>query len=159
MSKIPQTYIINQEQRDSITEELGKLKKQNIQLQQSLREQQAKSTAESEDLFLELLEVADTLESLLTYLENNSNPTPEFIQRLPRSIGAIYRKLLNVLAKRQVVPIELEESQLDFNLYKVVDREVRTDLADQTITQILRRGFRRSEKILRPAEVIVSKNE
>lgn len=159
MSKISQTYIINQEQRDSITEELGKLKKQNIQLQQYLREQQAKSTAESEDFFLELLEVADTLESLLTYLENNSNPSPEFIQRLPRSIGAIYRKLLNVLAKRQVVPIELEESQLDFNLYKVVDREVRTDLPDQTITQILRRGFRRSEKILRPAEVIVSKNE
>ena len=159
MSKISQTYIINQEQRDSITEELGKLKKQNIQLQQSLREQEAKSTAQSEDLFLELLEVADTLESLLTYLENNSNPTPEFIQRLPRSIGAIYRKLLNVLAKRQVIPIELEESQLDFNLCKVVDREVRTDLPDQTITQILRRGFRRNEKILRPAEVIVSKNE
>ncbi len=159
MSKIPQTYIINQEQRDSTIDELSKLKKQNIQLQQTLREQQAKSTAKSEDLFLELLEVADTLESLLTYLENNSNPTPEFIQRLPRSIGAIYRKLLNVLAKRQVVPIELEGSQIDFNLYKVVDREVRTDLPDQTITQILRRGFRRSEKILRPAEVIVSKNE
>ena len=152
-------FKISSEQRDLISEELGKLKKENIQLQQTLREQKAKSTAESEDLFIELLEVADTLESLLSYLENNSNSTPEFIQRLPRSIGAIYRKLLNVLAKRQVVPIELEGSQLDFNLCKVVDREVRTDLANQTITQTLRRGFRRSEKILRPAEVIVVKNE
>ena len=152
-------FKISSEQRDLISEELGKLKKENIQLQQTLREQKAKSTAESEDLFIELLEVADTLESFLSYLENNSNSTPEFIQRLPRSIGATYRKLLNVLAKRQVVPIELEGSQLDFNLCKVVDREVRTDLANQTITQTLRRGFRRSEKILRPAEVIVVKNE
>lgn len=60
---------------------------------------------------------------------------------------------------RPKCPIELEGTQPDFDLSRVVDREVRADLPDQTITKILRRGFRLGEKILRPTEVITSKTE
>ncbi len=72
-------------------------------------------------------------------------------------MGAVHRKFLGVLAKRQVVPIELEGTQPNFDLCRVVDREVRSDLPDQTITKILRRGFHSGKKILRPTEVITSK--
>lgn len=105
------------------------------------------------------MEVGDALEAVLDYLADNPNPSPEFLQRLPRSIGAVHRKFLSVLGKRQVLPIELEGTQPDFDLCRVVDREVRTDIADQTITKILRRGFRLAEKLLRPTEVITSKLE
>ncbi|MGB3757746.1 MAG: nucleotide exchange factor GrpE, partial [Rivularia sp. (in: cyanobacteria)] len=118
-----------------------------------------KSAASSEDLYLELLEVGDALENLLEYLASNSELTPEICQRLPKNMGAIHRKLLNVLKKRQISPIELEEIQPDFDLCRVVEREVRSDLADQTITKIVRRGFRLGETILRSAEVITSKIE
>jgi molecular chaperone GrpE len=157
VSDAPQTYIITQEMRDLLVQEIGTLKQQKVSLQQSLREQQTQAAAATEDLFLELLEVGDALEALLEYLTNNSNPSPEFIQRLPRSLGAVHRKFLSVLKKRQVVSIELEGTQPDFNLCRVVDREVRTDLADQTITKIVRQGFTLGEKILRPAEIITSK--
>jgi molecular chaperone GrpE len=152
-------YLLNQELRDLLVQKLGNLEKQNIELQQSLREQQTQATANSEDLFLELLEVADALEALLDYLENNPEPSPEFIQRLPRTVSVVNRKFLSVLGKRQVLPIELEGNHPDFNLCRVVDREIRNDVEDQTITKVVRRGFRFGEKILRPAEVITSKFE
>ncbi|MGB7379390.1 MAG: nucleotide exchange factor GrpE [Rivularia sp. (in: cyanobacteria)] len=159
MSKTSQNLILNQENREQLINKLSTLEKENMLLKQSLREQETKSAASSEDLYLELLEVGDALENLLEYLASNSELTPEICQRLPKNMGAIHRKLLNVLKKRQISPIELEEIQPDFDLCRVVEREVRSDLADQTITKIVRRGFRLGETILRSAEVITSKIE
>ena len=159
MSDAPLTYVLSQEERDRLQRELEALYKERVLLQQSLREQQTQAAATTEDLFLELLELGDALEALLNYLTDNPNLSPEFLQRLPRSLGAVHRKFLSVLGKRQVCPIELEGTQPDFDLCRVVDREVRADLPDQSITKILRRGFRLSEKILRPTEVITSKTE
>jgi len=149
-------YLLTKEQHESIREDLSGLLRQNVLLQQSLREEQTKSTANVEDLFLELLEVTDALESLLTYLKNNPDVNVEFFQRLPRSLGAVNRKLLNTLSKRHVLPIELQSDQPDFNLCRVVDREFRDDVEEQTIVQIVRQGFRFEEKVLRPTEVIIS---
>ncbi|MBN3889919.1 MAG: nucleotide exchange factor GrpE [Nostoc sp. JL31] len=150
--------ILSQEKRDWLKQEFGNLQKEKVLLQQSLREQQTQTAADTEDLFLELLEISDALEALLDYLENNADPNPEFLQRLPKSVGAVNRKFLSVLKKRQVLPIELQSKQPDFNLCRVVDREIRNDIPDQTITKIVRRGFSLKEKILRPAEVITSKS-
>ena len=150
-------FIISQEQLDLTIQEINNLKKDKVVLQQSLREQQTQTAADTEDLFLQFLEIGDALEALLDYLEQNPNPNPEFIQRLPQSVGAVNRKFLSVLKKRQVLPIELQSTQPDFNLCRVVDREVRNDMADQTITKIVRRGFSLGEKTLRPTEVITSK--
>jgi molecular chaperone GrpE len=147
---------LTQEERDRLIEEFGNLQKQNMVLQQSLREQQTQATAYTEDLFLELLEVIDALEDLLNYLNNNPEPNPEIFHRLPRSVGAVHRKFLSVIGKRQVVPIELQGNQPDFNFCRVVDREVRNDLEEQTITKIVRQGFTMGEKVLRPTEIITS---
>jgi molecular chaperone GrpE len=159
VSDLNPTYFRNQELGDLLIEKLGNLGKENVVLQESLREEQTKNTAERKNLFLELLEVADALEALLDYLHNNPKPSPEFIERLPRSIAAVNRKFLSVLGNRQLIPIELESTEPDFNLCRVIDREERTDFPDQTITKIVRRGFRWGERILRPTEVITAKVE
>ncbi|MCC5601292.1 nucleotide exchange factor GrpE [Nostoc favosum] len=152
-------FILSKKKRDLSIQKFGNLQKENVLLQQSLREQQTQTTADTEDLFLEMLEIGDALEALLDYLEQNPDPSPEFIQRLPQSVGAVNRKFLSVLKKRQILPIELQSIQPDFNLCRVVDREVRNDMPDQTITKIVRRGFSLGEKTLRPTEVITSKLE
>ncbi|MFN7659182.1 MAG: nucleotide exchange factor GrpE, partial [Dolichospermum sp.] len=72
---------------------------------------------------------------------------------------AVNRKFLGILRKRQVLPIELQAgTDPDFNLCRVIDQEERTDIPDQTITKIVRRGFYWGEKVLRPAEVITAKS-
>lgn len=159
MSDVAQSYILTQDLRDLLVQEISALKKQNVVLEQSAREQQTVAAAVNEDLFLELLEVGDALEALLDYLANNPSPSVEFTQRLPKSLGAVQRKFLNILKKRQVTSIDIEGTQPDFNLCHVVDREIRTDVADQTITKVVRKGFYLGEKILRPMEVITSKLE
>jgi molecular chaperone GrpE len=95
----------------------------------------------------------------MEYMANNPDPSPQFIQRLPKSVGNVQKKLLNILGKRQVTPIELEGNQPDFEVCKVVDREIKPDLSPQTITKVVRQGFRVNDKVLRPIEVITSKLE
>jgi len=156
---ITNRYFLTQEQRDWLIEEFSSLQTQNTLLQESLKEQQTQATANTEDLLLELLEVTDALEALLNYLESNPEPSPEFIQHLPKSVSAVHRKFLTVLSKRQVTPIELQSDQPDFNFCRVVDREIRNDVEDQTIVKVVRQGFLIGEKVLRPTEIITSKSE
>lgn len=159
MSDPSPKYLISLELRNLLVQKLSTLEKDNVSLQKSLKEQQNQTTAQTEDLFLELLEVADALEALLYYLENNPHQSSEFIARLPNSISAVNRKFLGILRKRQLLPIELQAgTEPDFNLCRVIDREERTDIPDQTITKIVRRGFYWGEKVLRPAEVITAKS-
>ncbi|MFM5998890.1 MAG: nucleotide exchange factor GrpE [Dolichospermum sp.] len=152
-------YLISLELRNLLVEKLTTLEKDNVFLQSSLKEQQTQTTAQTEDLFLELLEVVDALEALLYYLENNTHQSPEFIASLPHSVSAVHRQFLGILKKRQLLPVELQAgTEPDFNLCQVIDQEERTDIPDQTITKIVRRGFYWGEKVLRPAEVITAKS-
>ncbi|HLP87988.1 MAG TPA: nucleotide exchange factor GrpE [Nostocaceae cyanobacterium] len=152
-------FNLTAKQRDLLLEQLGKLLKDQISLEQSIQEERGKAIASSEELFLELLEVVDALEFLLNYLQENPDFTPELIKRLPKSVGSIHKKLLQVLKKRQVQVVEITNNQPDFNICRVVDCEIRPDLEEQTITKVVRQGFRVGERLLRPAEVITAKKE
>ncbi|MGK7874388.1 MAG: nucleotide exchange factor GrpE [Xenococcaceae cyanobacterium] len=153
-------YNLNNNQLNQLLQGIKKLLKKNVSLQQSLRKQQGEASTENEKLFLELLEVVDTLEPLLKYIEEHPDLDPKFIKRLPKSFRVIQKKLLNILSKRQVQPLEIQEGDRpNFNLCRVVECEVRDDLEDQTITKIVRRGFRLEDRILRPVEVITSKKQ
>ncbi len=142
-----------------IEQELGTTLKEVELLKQALRQQQQHTLADREQLFLELLDVFDALESPIAYLQANPEIAPQFIKRLPKSLGNIQQKLAIVLAKRQVTRIELQDDRPDFTCCQVVDLENRPDLAEQTITQIVRQGFRCEDRILRPVEIIISSNQ
>jgi len=150
---------LNAELRDQLINKLGTLQKERVGLQQELREQKSQAIAAKEELFLELFDVFDAVEFLLDYMEQNSELPPQFIQRLPKSLSIVQKKLLGVLQRRQVELLELEGTKPDFDFCRVVEREVRSDVEDQTITKVVRQGFRHGDKILRPIEVITSKKE
>lgn len=154
-----QPLILNPELRDYLVHELGTLKKERVALQQALREQKTQEIAAKEELFLELLDVFDALEFLLDYMDQQSELHPQFIKRLPKSLSIVQKKLLGVLDRRQVKPLELQGTKPNFDLCRVVEREVRSDVDDQTITKVVRQGFRHGEKILRPIEVITSQEK
>jgi len=156
---IVENYQLSSKLREQLVIEIGKLYKQNAFSQQALRDQQTQSESELEAFFLELLEVVDSLDGLLNFLSDNPEPSSDFVKRLPKSIGAVQRKLLNILKKRHVNLIDLEEAQQDYITFRVVDRELNNALPDKTIIKIIRQGYRFKDKILRPAEVITSKLE
>ena len=151
------TLKLTDEQRNQLQQELGNLLKERMSLKQALQQQGETTNSEKEELFLELLEVFDALEFFLNYIQENPDPNPKFFKRLPKSLGTIQKKLLNILERRKVQPIEFQATKPDYNVCQVVDREEREDLEEQTITKVVRQGFRVENKVLRPIEVITSK--
>ena len=159
MPNQPLEFRLSNEKRDQLFVEIGKMLKQKVVLQQTLREQKEQASSFSEDIFLELLEVVDALQFLLDYMAENSNPSTEFISNIPNSLAAVQKKFLSVLAKRQLHQLEITGTKPDFSICKVIDCEVRNDLEESTITKVVRRGFRFGDKVIRPIEVITSKKE
>jgi molecular chaperone GrpE (heat shock protein) len=64
-------------------------------------------------------------------------------------------EFLEVLYRRDVMPIE-ESETFDRKVHKAV-KVAKTEEADQdyTIAQVLKRGFHRADKLLRPEEVVI----
>ncbi|MDJ0736175.1 MAG: nucleotide exchange factor GrpE [Nostocaceae cyanobacterium] len=152
-------FQLSAQQRQLLQQTISTLLKEKVVLQQAVREQQETAAAEAEELFLEILEILDSLEFLVKYLNNNSHSVPQSWSSLPKSLATLEKKLLGIMARRQVNCIDFQGTQPDFTMCRVVDKEVRNDMENQTITQVVRRGFRWGDKLLRPVEVIVSKTD
>ncbi|KKI98053.1 nucleotide exchange factor GrpE [Prochlorothrix hollandica] len=149
--------LISAKKYQELISELSHLLKEHFSLKQENSKQQQQFKSSSEELYLELLEVMDTVESLLNYVTESPEISPQFLKRLPRSISGIQQKLLDVLQRRQVCSITPKSIIADFQMCRVIDYEIREDLEENTILKTVRPGFSIEEKILRPVEVIVSK--
>ena len=160
MIKKVSQFVLTSHQRDELLETFGSLLKEKVILQQSIWEQKEQAKADNETLFLELLEIFDALESLISYLSGDLEADSQrFKKRLLKSLSATQKKLLILLEKKGVTLIDFQDSQPDFRVCQVIAQEVREDLDEQTITQVIRQGFWVEDKVLRPLEVITSKRE
>jgi molecular chaperone GrpE len=150
-------FQISQDQKETIELKLRDLLKQKITLEQSIKNSESFNRAKEEDLYLELLGIFDSLDFLLNYLSENQEFNPALIKRLPKNLANIQKKLINILEKRLVKLIEIVDGKLDYSCCQVVDQEIRTDLPEKSITKVVRSGFKIGDKVLRPAQVIISK--
>ena len=159
MSNQNRNFIIDTELRDHLFQNISSLQKENAKLKQDIRNSRNDIEAEKDAFFLELLEVIDTLDNLTTSLENSLESLPESHQRLPRAIGSIQRKLLTTLQKQDVYPIIIPEKEaVDINLCRIIESENRDDLPERSLLKILKTGYKNGDKVLRSAEVIVTKS-
>ena len=97
-------------QRDTLIREISQLLYENSKLTQNLNQQQLENQADQEKTLLEILEIFDALESLLNICDQN-NPT---LKRINKNLLTIQKKILNLLAKKDVSPIKLINNQLTF---------------------------------------------
>ncbi len=104
--------------------------------------------------------MVDALDYLCGYLAENPEPPTAFQQRLPNSLRSIVNKLEGSLAGSGVKAIDVPlNTPADFNVCAAVSREVRTDIAPQSVIKVSRRGFTAGDAVLRSAEVIVAAAE
>ena len=159
MSNQNTNFVIDIELRDRLVQDVSNLQKENAKLKQDIRNGKNDIEAEKDAFFLELLEVIDTVDNLTTSLENSIEALPESHQRLPRAIGSIQRKLLTTLQKRDVYPIVIPEKEsVDVNLCRIIESENRDDLPERSLVKTLKTGYMNGDKVLRSAEVIVTKS-
>lgn len=150
--------ILSDAQRDQLTERLKRLMHRSGDLERQLRAERERSTAEQGSLFLELLEVLDMLDGMARSLETVSEVTPAYAKRLGRSLSTTRDKLKASLERRELERIPDPAEGLDFSVHKVIEQEVHPDLPPQTVLKVLKQGYRLSGRVLRPTEIVTSRN-
>jgi molecular chaperone GrpE len=71
----------------------------------------------------------------------------------------VRRQLNDFLAAQGVTEIPAEGKPFDPNVHEAVSHEVSPDVADGTIVRVHRRGYMLRDRLLRPATVVVAKND
>ncbi|GAA6616393.1 nucleotide exchange factor GrpE [Scytonema sp. NUACC26] len=87
-------------------------------------------------------------------------PTSEALSEILTShqqgVELIRRSLLEVLRQRRVVPIAAQDKPFDSQTMYAVGRELKTDVADNTVIKEVVRGYLWGDRVLREAQVIVA---
>ncbi len=146
-----------EKERDQLTAERDEWRDKALRLQAEMinfrkrQERQAENRIESERerLLRAMLEVADNLEKALA---NADRDDP-----LYQGVKITYDGLLNFLRQEGVEAIEAEGQSFDPNVHEAVARvEAPAEQeADEAIIAVERKGYRRGDKVLRPARVVV----
>lgn len=126
---------------------------------ENLKKRQEKERADlaqfaNERLCRELLPVLDNLERALEHGRQFEAP-----EGLLEGIELVHQDFLKTLEKFGVTPIDSCGQQFDPAFHHAVMEEEAPELADQTVTKELQKGYLMQTRLLRPAMVVVSRNK
>lgn len=116
------------------------------------------SRQQEDGLFLELASVLDSFENVFNSLKDREESFDKSAKRAIKSFQAIYRKLLRIMDESGVERLEFPNGKAEIGLCKVVDIEPMMGAEEGTIISVVRNGYRRGDRVLRPAEVITVAN-
>jgi len=108
----------------------------------------------NENLCKELLPVLDNLERAIEHGRQLEAP-----EALIEGLELVHQSFLKTLAKYGVTPLESMGEKFDPSFHHAVMEEEAPELADQTVTKELQKGYLMHTRLLRPAMVVVSRNK
>jgi molecular chaperone GrpE len=116
------------------------------------RERQALSEAAASDLIEELLPLVDDLERAL-----KAETSADGADAYRRGVELIHQRLLDVLRKRGVRPIEALGADFDPHYHQAVAHEHAEGAREGQVIEEFSRGYMLRDRLLRPAMVKVAK--
>ena len=129
-----------------------------VSLSRELETQKELARHRQDALYLELAAVLDAFENVFNTVRDKEETLDKSTRRMLKSFQAINRKLIRILEDSGVEKLAFPDGKAEIGLCKVVDTEVMEGSEDGAIVSIIRSGYRRGERILRPAEVITVAN-
>jgi molecular chaperone GrpE len=78
------------------------------------------------------------------------------LQQYKEGVELLYKQVLDTVGRTGVVPMETEGKPFDPHLHEALSREETADFEENTVVRELRRGYLIKDRLLRPAQVIVS---
>lgn len=114
------------------------------------REMQEAYVRARADLLTDLLPVLDNFDLAMQHAENASADVIHEGMRL------IYRQMLDSLLRIGLEPIDADGQPFDPELHEAVATEVSEEVPDHTVVNVLQRGYRLGDRMLRPARVKVA---
>ena len=115
------------------------------------RERQMLEETAAENVIHDLLPLVDDLERAL------SADPGEGTDAYRRGVELIHRRLLDILRRRGVEPVEALGSEFDPHLHQAVSYEHAPDRNEGEILEEFRRGYKLGNRLLRPSMVKVAK--
>ncbi len=105
--------------------------------------------------------VLDSLENAIknrNEISKNAQDHDCQIDNLIKGFENLYHVIRDIFKTFHVEPIETINIPFDYHIHESVLRVVRDDIPEDTVLQIIQRGFRMNGEVIRPAKVLVSKH-
>lgn len=107
----------------------------------------------NEGIFLELLNVLDDLERVINLAEDKHEALNAFL----KGVEMILVHLYEMLKEYGVKPVEAEGKIFDPHYHEALMQVENKDLPENTIVEVLQKGYLMHERVIRTAKVKVSK--
>jgi len=99
----------------------------------------------------EMLPVVDNLERAIEHATQQAGVSP-----IVEGVQLVLRQFMSAFERLEVTPIEAAGQPFDPNLHEAIS-QAESDQPPGTVVQVLQRGYRAAERLLRPALVVVAK--
>jgi molecular chaperone GrpE len=99
----------------------------------------------------EMLPVVDNLERAIEHATASAGTNP-----IVEGVQLVLRQFLTAFERLEVTPVEAQGQPFDPNLHEAISQQ-ESDQAPGTVVQVLQRGYKSGDRLLRPALVVVAK--
>ena len=106
-----------------------------------------------EDLLLEILPVVDNLERTLEHAKEDTD-----VSKVVEGVALIYRQFIQALEKSGVTLIAEVNIKFDTAIHQALQKVEDKSVPDDTVVEILQKGYILNGKVVRPAMVKVAKH-
>lgn len=101
----------------------------------------------------EMLPVVDNLERAIEHATNQAGTNP-----IVEGVQLVLRQFLTAFERLDVTPIEAAGQPFDPNLHEAISQQ-ECEAPPGTVVQVLQRGYKSGDRLLRPALVVVAKSK
>lgn len=105
---------------------------------------------------LDYLPVVDNLERALSHGEASDGAAEASDDSLLSGVRMVHKQFLGMLARYQIEPFDAVGEIFDPELHEALQQMPSADFARNTVMAEVQRGYRRGERLVRPAMVVVS---
>jgi molecular chaperone GrpE len=106
----------------------------------------------NETVFRQLLTVADNLERAIS-----AAPDTETDDGLLGGVKLTHKEVIKLFDAFSVRPVEAGNKPFDPNFHQAVHQEATDKVPENTVTEVLQKGYMLHDRLIRPAMVVVSK--
>ncbi len=114
----------------------------------------AKSDAKNRVL-KEMLPVVDNLERAIEHAGGGGELDP-VLKPIVEGVQLVLRQFVTAFERLDITPVDAANQPFDPNLHEAIS-QVESDVAPGTVIQVLQRGYKIGDRLLRPALVVVAK--
>lgn len=147
---------------EALRAETAQLKERMLRLQadfenhrrRALKEREEAHRYGHENLVKDLLATVDNLDRAIEHARRNDGGD---FEGMLQGVDLVRRELLGALAKYGLSEVEAEGVAFDPNVHEALAQVENDEVAPGTIVEVLQKGYRLRDRLLRPTRVVVSK--